>query len=135
MACLENARDEARRLSDLAPYSSVPPPTYTVDVAPATQTKKGGGRMDRARKAMSIAMPSAGTLGRMGSMQGPVPTVVMTLSGEEENAKMDWRRKVADGVLHWQKEVQRLRDVEETDTRSGEKDKQVGRMGTMKGRR
>lgn len=91
--------------------------------------------MDRARKAMSIAMPSAGTLGRMGSMQGPVPTVVMTLSGEEENAKMDWRRKVADGVLHWQKEVQRLRDVEETDTRSGEKDKQVGRMGTMKGRR
>lgn len=135
-ACLENARDDARRLTDIAPHASNPPGShFEVNTGQASETKKVGGRMDRARKALSIHMPSTGSIKTMiyNPNAGSVPSVIMALSGEEEEMKRERRRKVADGVLHWQKEVQRLRDIEELNREK--ESSTVGRKGSKMGRR
>lgn len=89
--------------------------------------------MDRARKALSMAMPSNGSVSRTFG-GGSVPAVIMSLGGAEEERNRERRRKVADGVLHWQKEVQRLRDAEEVQQRQMGTAGGVSRTGTKKGR-
>jgi hypothetical protein len=59
---------------------------------------------------------------------------MMLSGGEEEERRREKRRKVADGVLHWQKEVQRLRVVEADEARKlGESG--MGRKGSLMGGR
>jgi len=96
-ACLQNARDEVRRLADS------PPPTV---VPSSSELAAGGGmrgKLDRAKKAMSDAMPGAGR----------VPAVVIGAGGKEEEARREKRRRATDGVLYWQREVARLEEEEE----------------------
>lgn len=60
------------------------------------------GRFDRARKVMSIAMAGSG------QKADKVPSVVLGAGGRDEEDRRERRRRAADGVLYWQKEVGRL---------------------------
>jgi len=60
------------------------------------------GRIDRAKKALSVTFPNG----------SKVPEVVIGAGGREEEMKRERRRRAADGVLYWQKEVARLEKVE-----------------------
>jgi hypothetical protein len=60
------------------------------------------GKIDRARKAMSVALPGG----------AKVPSVVVGAGGEEEEERRERRRRAADGVIYWQKEVGRLEGEE-----------------------
>ncbi|WRT64087.1 uncharacterized protein IL334_001016 [Kwoniella shivajii] len=105
-ACLENARDEIRRTADT---KSPTPEPYS---APSYQQPQGG-RKDkmtiRAKKAMSYT----GFPGY--KFNGKVPNVVLGINGSKEEEDIrDRRRKAADGVIYWQREVERL-DREEKD--------------------
>jgi len=69
-------------------------------------------RMFRAKRVMSVALPSGvgmniglGGLNRSGS-------VVVGTGGREEKQQREKRRRAADGVLYWQKEVARLESEE-----------------------
>jgi hypothetical protein len=59
------------------------------------------GRIFRVRKSISVKLPSP---------IGPdrTPSVVLGTGGLEEEDKRERRRRAADGVLYWQKEVAKL---------------------------
>lgn len=59
------------------------------------------GRMDRARKAMSVVLPGS-----------KVANVVVGAGGKEEERRREKRRRAADGVIYWQNEVARLEKEE-----------------------
>ena len=58
------------------------------------------GKLDRAKKAMSVVVLPTG--------HARLPSVVIGTGGKEEEEKRERRRRAVDGVLYWQKEVQRL---------------------------
>ncbi|EIW72704.1 hypothetical protein TREMEDRAFT_25723, partial [Tremella mesenterica DSM 1558] len=87
-ASLENARDEVRRTAEVSSDSELP--------AFEGPSKS---RMARARKVMSVV----GVVGH-----SRTPSVVVGYGNEEEMKRRERRRKAADGVLYWQKEVERL---------------------------
>ena len=121
-ACLENARDEIRRTASPPPVSMDASSstnhtnashsttgfnfstgtTYSSANSTHSPTPPVGGmrgRIDRAKKAMSVALPTG---------QGRPPSVVVGIGGKDEEEKRERRRRAADGVLYWQKEVARL---------------------------
>jgi hypothetical protein len=55
--------------------------------------------MSRAAKAMSVSL-------------GSMPNVVIGIGGREELESRERRRRAVDGVLYWQREVERLEAVE-----------------------
>ena len=59
------------------------------------------GRFDRARKVMSVALPSSTGHSR-------VPSVVVGTGGREEEERRERRGRAVDGVIYWQKVVERL---------------------------
>ena len=97
-ACLENARDEVRRLSQ----ERSPPPvdfaTYQSSFSDGGKDKGLKGRFDRAKKVMSVALPS----------HARMPSVVVGTGGKEEEERREMRRRAVDGVIHWQKMVENL---------------------------
>ncbi|KGB77683.1 hypothetical protein I307_03551 [Cryptococcus deuterogattii 99/473] len=107
-ACLENARDEVRRMTlSPSPESSS---IITKDDKPPSHLDMGGGGIKgkmqtRARKTTSITR-----LGAVGHQK--IASVVLSAGGKEEEHRREKRRRAVDSVLHWQKEVARL---EETD--------------------
>jgi len=113
IVCLENARDEVRRTSLVFP----PPIEIGLNDGNGSgvlEKKEGGmkNRMFRAKRVMSVALPSGvgmniglGGLNRSGS-------VVVGTGGREEKQQREKRRRAADGVLYWQKEVARLESEE-----------------------
>ncbi|KAK6905641.1 hypothetical protein I204_05592 [Kwoniella mangroviensis CBS 8886] len=108
-ACLENAKDEIRRLAELDKSSPVQP------YLPSDQTQHGqGGLRNRAKKAMSMSFTTNPSQG-YGS-NGKVPNVVLGLgvNNKEEEERREKRRKAADGVIYWQREIERL-EREETE--------------------
>ena len=132
---LDYARDEVRRLA------SVPPTQYVAwkggngkehDADDASvhsgsgSEKKGlaGTMRDRARKAMSISLQSNSNQGQ----REAVPNVVIGVGGAEEELARERRRKVADGVLYWQKQVARLEQEEQ------EAEMKLGRRNTSRRR-
>ena len=86
-ACLENARDQVRRTDEWRMGDS------------------GGirDRINRARQAMN--------------QYGKVPGVALTAEGKEEDERRERRKRAADGVLYWQKEVARLGSEERNGAR------------------
>ncbi|ORX34137.1 hypothetical protein BD324DRAFT_166569 [Kockovaella imperatae] len=99
-ACLENARDEVKRTSQ----EQSPPPidfnTMHASFSDSEREKveKGGmrGKFDRAKKAMSVALPAR------------MPSVVVGAGGKEEEERREKRRRAVDGVIYWQKMVEKL---------------------------
>ena len=94
-AALENARDEIRRTAD----TSGPFGAYVAVPAPSTPGSGFKAKVDRARKAMSVSLTG-------------MPNVVVGCGGREEMELRERRRRAADGVLYWQKEVARLEALE-----------------------
>lgn len=97
-AALENAREEIRRTAD----SSAPFGGYVAATTGPTTPGAGSGfkaKVDRARKAMSVSLTG-------------MPNVVVGIGGKEEMELRERRRRAADGVLYWQKEVARLEALE-----------------------
>ena len=90
------------------------PAPYIPMIAPdPTSSPSNGGmrsRIDRAKRVLSVTFPN-GT---------KVPEVVVGAGGKEEEMKRERLRRATDGVIYWQKEVARLRKVENglTDTPS-----------------
>ncbi|WWC58575.1 uncharacterized protein I303_101118 [Kwoniella dejecticola CBS 10117] len=118
-ACLENAKDEIKRLSESqtqTPSSEVYLP-YDHHITNGHPTGPGNGAEERgpkknkmqsrARKAMSFTgfpnyhAPSVGGGGK-------VPNVVLGLGNKEEEERREKRRKAADGIVYWQREIDRL---------------------------
>ncbi|ORY24706.1 hypothetical protein BCR39DRAFT_472088, partial [Naematelia encephala] len=86
-ACLEHARDEVRRTAEPA--------------SPSTSAEGAGGmrgRLDRAKKSMSVALTS----------NNWSTGVVVGAGGQEEEEKRERRRRAADGVIYWQRQVANL---------------------------
>ncbi|WWC99622.1 hypothetical protein V866_006526 [Kwoniella sp. B9012] len=105
-ACLENAKDEIKRLAELdksSPVQPYLPPDQGVPAGP-----NGGGLRNRAKKAMSMSF-TTNPLQSYGS-NGKVPNVVLGLgvNNKEEEERREKRRKAADGVIYWQREIERL---------------------------
>jgi hypothetical protein len=79
------------------------------------------GKMSRAKKAMSIALPSGTGIGigpGLGSTgSGVLGGVVVGTGGKDEAERREKRRNAADGVLYWQKEVARLMQEDHTGRR------------------
>ncbi|KAK4685360.1 hypothetical protein P7C73_g4796, partial [Tremellales sp. Uapishka_1] len=88
-AALESARDEVRRTADSPPPEPEQPQGITMK-----------GRMSRASKMMVGHRASI-------SLNG----VHLGLGGKEEMENRERRRRAADGVLYWQKEVARLSET------------------------
>jgi hypothetical protein len=59
--------------------------------------------MARARKAMSVSL-------------GSMPNVVIGIGGKEELLSRERRRRAVDGVLYWQREVERLEALDKATT-------------------
>ena len=119
---LEYARDEVRRLAS-APQTRYVPWTggkrseEADDGASVYGEKKG--LKDRARRALSVsfhpqarAQPQSQAQAAAGEGAGAIPNVVIGVGGAEEEEMRERRRKVADGVLYWQKQVARLEQEE-----------------------
>lgn len=104
-AALESAKEEVRRLdTPIAPF-------FPLEYTNANGGGGGGmrGKIDRAVKAMSVALPS-GT---------KIPGVVVgVLGGKEEEERRERVRRANDGVLFWQREVARLSAEEQMTAKS-----------------
>ena len=109
-AALENARDEVRRSAEQAAEDHAPTSYMPSDAAMMSGGCGSGvgmrGRIDRAKKAMSVSFPSG----------NKVAGVIVGAGGKEEEKRRERRRRAADGVIYWQKEVARL----EAESRGGE---------------
>ncbi|WVW82222.1 hypothetical protein I302_104228 [Kwoniella bestiolae CBS 10118] len=105
-ACLENAKDEIKRLAELDRSSPVQSCLPT-EGAVAAQGGQGGLR-NRAKKAMSMSF-SSNPLQNY-NLNGKVPNVVLGLglNSKEEEERREKRRKASDGVIYWQREIDRL---------------------------
>ena len=101
LAALESAPYEVRRTSAecaASPAAVIIPDPFASPATPPTGMRS---RIDRAKKALSVTFPT-----------GKVPDVILGTGGKEEEMKRERRRRAADGVLYWQKEVARLEKVE-----------------------
>ncbi|KAK1927900.1 hypothetical protein DB88DRAFT_516565 [Papiliotrema laurentii] len=102
LAALESAKEEVRRLElPIAPLLPFPSEPVSRDTAHSNGMR---GRIDRAVRAMSIALPS-GTR---------IPGVVVGVGGKEDEARRERVRRANDGVLYWQREVARLSEPQKT---------------------
>ncbi|WWC86188.1 uncharacterized protein L201_001061 [Kwoniella dendrophila CBS 6074] len=134
-ACLENAKDEIRRLSEAESEKDISisnnvsgqqaisqdqhlNPNQNTHTPKDKKTKL----QQRARKAISFTgfnqytSPSTNTITSDDKQQNrivEVPNVILgqnQLNNSEEIIKREKRRKAVDGVIYWQREIQRLED-------------------------
>ena len=100
-AALESAKEEVRRLDQpIAPLIPLHD-HFELESQSQPQPQTQGGmkkRLDRAVKAMSIALPH----------NTKIPGVIVGTGGKEDELKRERMRRANDGVLYWQKEVARL---------------------------
>jgi hypothetical protein len=102
LAALESAKEEVRRLElPIAPLLPFPSESVSRDTAHSNGMR---GRIHRAVRAMSVALPS-GTR---------IPGVVVGVGGKEDEARRERVRRANDGVLYWQREVARLSEPQKT---------------------
>lgn len=153
-AALENARDEVRRTasppspSSSAAFPFVASSTMYGGNGNGTGREDGGGGMrgkmarakDKVVTAVSSGLPQAQSLGqnshyRGGSMGGGGGGGVhLGIGGIAEEEMRERRRKATDGVLFWQREVERLEDeTKAVQTQAQIRDR--GQVGTGNGRR
>ncbi|WWC66371.1 uncharacterized protein I206_100272 [Kwoniella pini CBS 10737] len=118
-ACLENAKDEIKRLSESNLNENYT--TYSDIEGKGGEEKRK--IQNRARKAISFTGFPNYHQNQNNSLingNGKVPNVVIGLgNNKEEEEKREKRRKAADGIVYWQREIQRLeREERERGTRN-----------------
>jgi hypothetical protein len=135
---LEYARDEVRRLAT-APqtrYVAWTGGKKSLDDDGASVHSSSGsekrGLRERARRTLSISFNPQAQAAQERVEHAAVPNVVIGVGGEEEEQMRERRRKVADGVLYWQKQVAKLEQEERDEVKMSRK-KTSGR-GTIRRR-